>query len=97
MGVKILLRHVWNQVLNAAQAEILQNKFTVFHVVRNWKEDTKTQHEIQLSNIFLHTGRVYVTQTTHFRPSKRWDFIMVGWDAWQVKYHSQIFQNLSTT
>lgn len=37
---------LWNQVLNAAQAEILQNKFTVFHVVRNWKEDTKTQHEI---------------------------------------------------
>lgn len=60
---------LWNQVLNAAQAEILQNKFTVFHVVRNWKEDTKTQHEIQLSNIFLHTGRVYITQTTHCKNS----------------------------
>lgn len=60
---------LWNQVLNVAQAKILQNKFTVFQVVRNWKEEAKTQHEVQLSNMFLHTSRVYITQTTHCKNS----------------------------
>jgi len=42
--VRLLPKHLVEQVLNVVQAEILQNTFIVFQIAENWKEETETQH-----------------------------------------------------